>query len=167
MHYFLSDPRKLLALAVLLAVMLTACGQKTEPAAEIEPAKEEAAAADEEVKTDESTDEVISKSFVPAPVKDIAEIKNMKSWLEYFYYNNLFDKELNNETGEISPDAMLSFAASYIMQMESRGLRFDTDTFRLYIPKKQMEEVVLRFFDKRIEEHPSLSQHEIFFEEDN
>lgn len=91
----------------------------------------------------------------------------MKAWLEYFYYNNLFDKELNNETGEISPDAMLSFAASYIMQMESQGLRFDTDTFRLYIPKKQMEEVVLRFFDKKIEAHHSLSQHEILFEDDN
>lgn len=163
---FFSNQRKFLALAVLLLAMLTACGQKAEPKTEPEPAKQKAETGSE-VKTDESTEEVISKSFVPVQVKDITEIKRMKAWLEYFYYNNLFDKELNNETGEISPDAMLSFAASYIMQMESQGLRFDTDTFRLYIPKKQMEEVVLRFFDKKIEAHHSLSQHEILFEEDN
>lgn len=163
---FFSNQRKFLALAVLLLAMLTACGQKAEPKTEPEPAKQKAETGSE-VKTDESTEEVISKSFVPVQVKDITEIKRMKAWLEYFYYNNLFDKELNSETGEISPDAMLSFAASYIMQMESQGLRFDTDTFRLYIPKKQMEEVVLRFFDKKIETHHSLSQHEILFEDDN
>ena len=163
---FFSNQKKFLVLAVLLLVMLTGCGQKAEPKTEPEPAEQKAETGSE-VKTDESTEEVISKSFVPVQVKDITEIKRMKAWLEYFYYNNLFDKELNSETGAISPDAMLSFAASYIMQMENQGLRFDTDTFRLYIPKKQMEEVVLRFFDKKIEAHHSLSQHEILFEDDN
>ena len=166
MRCFFSNQKKFLVLAVLLLVMLTGCDQKAEPKTEPEPAEQKAETGSE-VKTDESTEEVISKSFVPVQVKDITEIKRMKAWLEYFYYNNLFDKELNSETGAISPDAMLSFAASYIMQMENQGLRFDTDTFRLYIPKKQMEEVVLRFFDKKIEAHHSLSQHEILFEDDN
>ena len=165
MQSFFSSQRKGFLTLLLLLVMLTACGKTAEQGTEPEAAAEKIETGSE-VKTNESTEEVISKSFVAAPVKDITVIKKMKAWLEYFYYNNLFDKELNNETGEISPDAMLSFAASYIMQMESQGLRFDTDTFRLYIPKKQMEEVVLRFFDKKIEEHHSLSQHEILFEDD-
>lgn len=165
MQNFFSSQRKGFLTLLLLLVMLTACGKTAEQGTEPEAAAEKIETGSE-VKTNESTEEVISKSFVAAPVKDITVIKKMKAWLEYFYYNNLFDKELNNETGEISPDAMLSFAASYIMQMESQGLRFDTDTFRLYIPKKQMEEVVLRFFDKKIEEHHSLSQHEILFEDD-
>lgn len=165
MQSFFSSQRKGFLTLLLLLVMLTACGKTAERGTEPEAAAEKIETGSE-VKTNESTEEVISKSFVAAPVKDITVIKKMKAWLEYFYYNNLFDKELNNETGEISPDAMLSFAASYIMQMESQGLRFDTDTFRLYIPKKQMEEVVLRFFDKKIEEHHSLSQHEILFEDD-
>lgn len=106
------------------------------------------------------------KVFVPSEIKEIAEIKKIRLWLEYFYYNNLFEEELNAETGEISEDARMSFAASYIMQLEHEGLRFDTDTFRLYIPQKHMEEVVQRFFDQPIAKHHSLAKYGVLYEKD-
>lgn len=155
--------KHLFVIIITMCLILTACGdnlktsqdayqnEKTEP----EKEKQEDSAADINIK------------FEPKVVTDIAEIRKMRLWLEYFYYNNIFDENLNNETGEISEDAMMSFATSYIMQIENKGLRFDVDTFRLYIPKKTLEEVVLRFFDHKIEKHRSLSKHGILFDEDN
>ncbi len=168
MRIFCMKPKRIALVLILCIGLFAACGQKkeeTETVSEQPVVKEEIT--ETEVTTEESTEEVISKGFIAVPVKDISEIKQMRSWLEYFYYNNLFDKNLNNETGEISEDAMMSFAASYIMQLEHQGLRFDPDTFRLYIPQKQLEEVVLRFFDKKITEHRSLSEHGILFEEEH
>lgn len=120
-----------------------------------------------EIKSDDSTQEAVANSFTPSKLKDIAQIKDMHLWLEYFYYNNIFDSNVNNESGEISEDAMISFAASHIMQLEHKGLRFDTDTFRLYIPQKVLEEAVLRFFNHQIENHHSVIDQGILFEEDN
>lgn len=109
----------------------------------------------------------ISTQFTPTVVRDITQIRKMRLWLEYFYYNNIFDQNINNDTGAITEDAMMSFAASYIMQIENKGLRFDTDTFRLYIPQKVMEEVVERFFDYKIQKHHSLSKHGILYDKEN
>lgn len=160
MQVFFPNKIKAGFLAGLMGI-LTACSanvtQEVYPKTEPETAP----------KVEEVADTAINQAFVPTEVKDISKIKKMRSWLEYFYYNNIFDENINNETGEISEDAMISFAASYIMQLEHQGLRFDTDTFRLYIPQKMLEEVVMRFFDHKVKEHHSISKHGILFEQDH
>lgn len=147
---------------LLAAVFLASCGPSVSE--EVYPKKE---IAETEPDAEETGEESADKAFVPSAVKDITEIKKMRSWLEYFYYNNIFDESIDNETGLISEDAMISFAVSHIMQLEHKGLKFDADTFRLYIPKKMLEDVVMKFFGHKVENHHSLSKHGILYEEEN
>lgn len=151
----------LTVLLILLVGLITACQKKANVEQDVYSASEQ----EEKPDAKESTND-ISAQFTPTVVKDIAQIRKMRLWLEYFYYNNIFDQNINHETGAITEDAMMSFAASYIMQIENKGLRFDTDTFRLYIPQKVMEEVMFRFFDYKIEKHHSLSKHGILYDKE-
>lgn len=154
----------IMMLIILGMILLTACQQKNNSGNDSDSST---VTGDAYQAVEEKEEEIVSKEFKPREVKDIGEIRKMRSWLEYFYYNNLFDQNLNNETGEISEEAMMSFAASYIMQLEHKGLRFDTDTFRLYIPQKILEETVMKFFHVKLEKHYSLSKHGILLEDGN
>ena len=83
-------------------------------------------------------------------VTDEKLITEIKSFLKPFYYNYLFD---GTETGNISDSDMQLFAISFVYQYEYNELPFDAQKFILYIPDKNVTEVIQRFFDYEFINH--------------
>lgn len=71
--------------------------------------------------------------------------------VEKLYFNFFFEPD--TVRGEITEDDMLSFAISYIYQYEYNELRFDSDTFTLFIPEENISSVIRRFFDYEFTNH--------------
>lgn len=98
-------------------------------------------------------------------IVDEAFINDVESYLSDFYYNYYFHTYLEEETGIVTSQAMELFALSYIMQNENEELKFDVDTFRLYIPVKQVRAVVAKFFHRNLDVHNSYE--DLLIEYDN
>lgn len=77
--------------------------------------------------------------------------EELMKYLEVFYYNYYFPQAYQQETGEIDARAMTLFALSYIMQHEPEELKFDHETYELYIPKENVVRVVERFFYRELQ----------------
>lgn len=127
--------------------------------------------------TEEVTTDVVEEPVVETPVEDTYElasvpidfdpasvetaelqavtdtevISKIDAYIENFHYNYYFLKGINAENGNVEVDAMTLFALSYIMQNEHNELRFDSNTFTLYIPKNHVIEVVQRFFYRQLD----------------
>lgn len=86
-----------------------------------------------------------------AVVTDTEIIAKIEKYIQSFHYNYFLLSGINPETGNIDIDAMTLFALSYIMQNEHNELRFDSSTFRLYIPTNHVAEVVQRFFYRKLD----------------
>lgn len=96
---------------------------------------------------------------------DIEKMKNIKEFIKTFYYNNLFTKEPMGEQGDVTEDMMLAFAISHIMQVDHEELKFDADTFRLYIPEKNVEDTISKYFGKIFDNHHPIDKYKVTYEE--
>lgn len=84
-------------------------------------------------------------------VSDEALIENLTEFTERFFYNYLFNP--TSEDGKLSESDMQLFAISYIYQYEYNELKFDTENFILYIPEKNVTDVIKRFFNYEFINH--------------
>lgn len=75
----------------------------------------------------------------------------LMEYIEVFYFNYYFPDAYNKESGEVDARAMTLFALSYIMQHEPEELKFDHETYELYIPKENVVRVVEDYFYRELQ----------------
>lgn len=153
--------KKIMLTIALLLLLLTSGGCKKEEVQQIPQINKETTTI---VRNDEKSDattvqnlgkaEYVDKSqaldttdyqaATGTEILDEALMAEIQTVVEKFYYNFFFSP--NTENGQITEDDMLLFAISYIYQYEYNELRFDSDTFILYIPEENVASVIRRFF---------------------
>lgn len=82
----------------------------------------------------------------PLLITDEEITDDLEKYLYNFYFNYYFTMGLEEETGNVGIDAMTLFALSYIMQNENEELKFEWDTYTLYIPMDHVRNVVAKYF---------------------
>lgn len=94
------------------------------------------------------------------PVDDPELQEKMLAFLEPFYYNIYFGLNDYSETGITEAD-MVKFSISYVYQNENQAYKFDTDSFKLYVPEERVEELVEKYFGQQMTGHHSFEIEEI------
>ncbi len=102
----------------------------------------------------------------PFEVTDEELIKELNKYMEAFYFNYYFTLGLEEDTGNITVDAMTLFALSYIMQYEYNELKFEHKTYTLYIPKEHVVNIVQKYFYKNLDVFNVYEDLKIDFEDD-
>jgi len=87
----------------------------------------------------------------PLLIEDKQVALDINNYLSDFYFNYFFTQGLDQETGNVTVDAMTLFALSYIMQHEYNELKFDHNTYTLYIPKDRVLEVIHKYFQRELD----------------
>jgi len=104
--------------------------------------------------------------IVPQEVTDESVLSEIEEYLSDFYFNYYFLDGVSEETGEVGIDAMTLFSLSYIMQHEYDELRFDYDTYQLFIPKQHVIDIVEKYFYRRLDVFNSYEDLDIFYSND-
>jgi len=104
------------------------------------------------------------KEVEAIPVNDPELKKKMTVFLEPFFYNLYFGWDDYSENG-ITESDMVKFAISYIYQNEYNELKFDTETFILYVPDERVDELVLKYFDHKVVDHHDFEEEGIVYKE--
>jgi hypothetical protein len=105
------------------------------------------------------------EEFKEEAVTDEKKLNELKEFIDKVHYNYLFVPNL--ETGEITESEMQLFAIAHIYQYEHQELKFDAEKFLLYIPKKNVEEVINRFFDYIFVNHKKPAEESIQYKNGN
>lgn len=96
-------------------------------------------------------------------VDDPAFIAQVQNFIELFYYNLFFVE--GDFTEGIDEGTKIKFAISYIYQHEYNELKFDTETFVLYVPEDRVEALVEKYFGSKVSGHSSFETENIPYED--
>lgn len=99
-------------------------------------------------------------------ITETSFIVEIEDYLKDFYFNYYFLNSLEEETGTVTAQSMELFALSYIMQNENQELKFDVDTFRLYIPVNHVRTTVAKYFHRNLDVYNSYEDLGILYEKD-
>jgi len=102
----------------------------------------------------------------PVLVEDEILKEELQEYLKTFYFNYYFSQNVDTESGDIEIDAMTLFAVSYIMQHENEELKFDYESYKLYIPKEHVINVVQKYFHRQLDVFNTYETYDIGYEDD-
>lgn len=178
----------LVIVCVLVLLLLTSCNkEKLEIESDLyettdEEIKEEEQIEDiivdvEDKKDETVTDDIYEEDNIEVDIADLdiedittstvddPQLKTkMTTFLELFYYNIYFGGNDYSENG-ITEDDMVKFAISCIYQHDYNELKFDTESFILYVPAERVDELVLKYFNHKVSNHYSFEEENIMYEE--
>lgn len=102
--------------------------------------------------------------YVQSASVDDPELKSKMSDFLTLFYKNIFFGDGDYAEAGIAEEDKIRFAVSHIGQNEWQGLKFDTKTFKVYVPEERVEELVEHYFGVSLSGHYSFTVDEVEIE---